>query len=69
MAQLPPTLLERFIHVGEADQFNVVATMVIEGFESIVGEARYAYDFADSAFPSSACRSTTAGRATASARR
>jgi GNAT superfamily N-acetyltransferase len=50
MAQLPPTLLERFIHVGEADQFSVVATMVIEGFESIVGEARYAYDFADSAF-------------------
>jgi RimJ/RimL family protein N-acetyltransferase len=50
MAQLPPQLLERFIHVGEEDQFSVVATMVIEGFETIVGEARYAYDFQAGSF-------------------
>ena len=50
MAQLPPQLLERFIHVGEEDQFSVVATMVIEGFETIVGEARYAYDFTAGSF-------------------
>jgi GNAT superfamily N-acetyltransferase len=50
MAQLPPALLDRFIHVGEADQFSVVTTMVIEGFETIVGEARYAYDFETGSF-------------------
>jgi GNAT superfamily N-acetyltransferase len=50
MSQLPPSLLERFIHVGEADQFSVVATMHVEGFETIVGEARYAFDFTTSSF-------------------
>ena len=43
-------LLERFIHVGEADQFSVVATMQVDGFETIVGEARYAFDFTTSTF-------------------
>jgi GNAT superfamily N-acetyltransferase len=50
MSQLPPSLLERFIHVGEANQFSVVATMQVDGFETIVGEARYAFDFATSTF-------------------
>ena len=50
MSQLPPALLERFIHVGEADQFSVVATMQIDGQEIVVGEARYAYDFQSSSF-------------------
>jgi GNAT superfamily N-acetyltransferase len=50
MSQLPPSLLERFIHVGEADQFSVVATMVVDGYETIVGEARYAFDFKTSRF-------------------
>jgi GNAT superfamily N-acetyltransferase len=50
MSQLPPTLLDRFIHVGEADQFSVVATMLVDGHEIIVGEARYAYDFEASSF-------------------
>ena len=45
MSQLPPSLLDRFIHVGEANQFSVVATMQVDGFETIVGEARYAFDF------------------------
>ena len=43
MRELPKTLLEHFINVGEAEQFSVVATMVIDGFETIVGEARYAF--------------------------
>jgi len=50
MAQLPPALLGRFIHVGEADQFSVVATMEVDGFETIVGEARYAFDFETGSF-------------------
>ena len=43
MRELPKNLLEHFIHVGEAEQFSVVATMVVDGFETIVGEARYAF--------------------------
>ena len=43
MSELPQTLLERFMDVGEAEQFSVVATMVFDGFETIVGEARYAF--------------------------
>ena len=50
MSQLPPALLDRFIHVGEADQFSVVATMQVDGFETIVGEARYAFDFETGSF-------------------
>jgi GNAT superfamily N-acetyltransferase len=38
------SLLEDFIHIGEADRFSVIATMLVEGFETIVGEARYAFD-------------------------
>jgi GNAT superfamily N-acetyltransferase len=44
ISQLPPDLLERFIHAGEADQFSVIATMAADGFETIIGEARYAYE-------------------------
>jgi GNAT superfamily N-acetyltransferase len=43
-SELPPSLLEEFIHIGEADRFSVVATMLIDGRETIVGEARYAFD-------------------------
>lgn len=43
MRELSKSLLENFIHVGEAEQFTVVATMIVDGFESIVGEARYAF--------------------------
>jgi len=43
-SELPPSELARFIHVGEADRFSVVATMLVDGFEAIVGEARYAFD-------------------------
>jgi GNAT superfamily N-acetyltransferase len=44
MSELPRTELDHFIHVGEADRFSVVATMMIDGFETIVGEARYGFE-------------------------
>ena len=44
MSELPHNLLEDFIHVGEGDRFSVIATMTIDGRETIVGEARYAFD-------------------------
>jgi RimJ/RimL family protein N-acetyltransferase len=43
MSELPQTLLEHFVHVGEEDGFSVIATVMVEGFETIVGEARYAF--------------------------
>jgi len=42
-SELPATELEHFIHVGEADRFSVVATMQVEGRETFIGEARYAF--------------------------
>ena len=42
--ELPPSVLEDFIHIGEADRFGVVATMLVDGYEIIVGEARYAFE-------------------------
>jgi GNAT superfamily N-acetyltransferase len=44
MSELPQTELDRFVDVGEADRFSVIATMTIDGFETVVGEARYAFD-------------------------
>jgi GNAT superfamily N-acetyltransferase len=43
-SELPPSVLDDFIHVGVADRFSVVATMLVDGRETIVGEARYAFD-------------------------
>ena len=43
-SELPPSLLNDFIHVGEADRFSVIATMLVDGYEIIVGEARYAFN-------------------------
>jgi RimJ/RimL family protein N-acetyltransferase len=42
--ELPPSVLEEFIHIGEADRFSVIATMLVDGHEIIVGEARYAFE-------------------------
>jgi len=44
ISELPANVLDAFIHVGEADRFSVVAVMTIDGIETIVGEARYAFD-------------------------
>ena len=43
MSELPQGLLDRFTHVSEAAGFTVVATRMIDGFEIIVGEARYVF--------------------------
>ena len=43
MSELPQGLLDRFTHVSEATGFTVVATRMIDGFETIVGEARYVF--------------------------
>jgi len=50
MSELPQTQLDHFTHVGEADRFTVIATMPIDGIETIVGEARYAFDADTSSF-------------------
>jgi GNAT superfamily N-acetyltransferase len=44
MRELPQTQLEHFIHAGEDDRFSVIAVMTIDGSETIVGEARYAFE-------------------------
>jgi GNAT superfamily N-acetyltransferase len=43
-SELPPTELDHFTHVGEGDRFSVIAVMAIDGIETIVGEARYAFN-------------------------
>jgi RimJ/RimL family protein N-acetyltransferase len=42
MSELPASVLDHFTHVGMERGFTVVATMQVDGFETIVGEARYA---------------------------
>lgn len=42
-SELPKGLLHEFLQVGERERFTVVATKVVEGFETIVAEARYAF--------------------------
>jgi RimJ/RimL family protein N-acetyltransferase len=43
MSELPAAELDHFTHAGEDDRFSVIATMAIDGHETIVGEARYAF--------------------------
>ena len=50
MSELSKTLLNHFVRVGEEDRFSVVATMMIDGFETIVGEARYGFDARTNSF-------------------
>ena len=44
MSELPPSQLDHFTHPGEDDRFSVVALMKVDGFDTIVGEARYAFN-------------------------
>jgi RimJ/RimL family protein N-acetyltransferase len=44
MSELSKTELEHFTHAGIDDRFSVIATVSIGGSETIVGEARYAFD-------------------------
>lgn len=42
ISELPKGLLHDFLQVGESQRFTVVATKMVDGFETIVAEARYA---------------------------
>jgi len=50
MSELPARELDRFVHAGENDRFSVIAVMMIEGHEIIVGEARYGFEAASASF-------------------
>lgn len=43
LSELPKALLHEFLQVGERERFTVVATKLVDGFETIVAEARYAF--------------------------
>lgn len=43
-SELPPSELDKTLHVGEHNRFAVVAEMKVDGTQTVVGEARYAYD-------------------------
>jgi len=45
-SELPQVELEKFIRIGEADGFSGIATMIVDGFETVIGEVRYAFDAA-----------------------
>jgi GNAT superfamily N-acetyltransferase len=44
VSELPPSELGHFIHAGEDDRFSVIAVMTIDGYDTIVGEARYGFE-------------------------
>ncbi|MBR1090292.1 GNAT family N-acetyltransferase [Bradyrhizobium manausense] len=50
LSELPKGLLNEFLQVGERERFSVVATMIVDGFETIVAEARYAFHAETSTF-------------------
>ena len=50
MSELSASELGHFVHVGEDDRFSVIAVMMVEGRETIVGEARYGFDSANASF-------------------
>ena len=41
MTELPHALLDRFVHISEDDGLTAIATMVVDGFSTILAEARY----------------------------
>jgi acetyltransferase len=43
-SELPPSELDKTLHVGENSRFAVIAEMKVEGVHTVVGEARYSYD-------------------------
>ena len=50
MSELPPAQLDHFTHPGEDDRFSVVAMMTVDGIDTIVGEARYAFNTETASF-------------------
>ena len=43
ISELPKGLLSEFLDIGTRERFSVVATKLIDGFETIIAEARYAF--------------------------
>lgn len=43
-SELPPSELDKTLHVGENGGFAVVTEMKVGGVSTVVGEARYSYD-------------------------
>ena len=43
-SELPPSELDKALHVGEGNRFAVVAEMKVDGVDTLVGEARYSFD-------------------------
>ncbi|KRQ14579.1 GNAT family N-acetyltransferase [Bradyrhizobium manausense] len=43
ISELPKGLLSEFLDIGARERFTVVATKLIDGFETIIAEARYAF--------------------------
>ena len=50
ISELPRGLLAHFVRAGEDDRFSAIATMAMDGHETIVGEARYAFDAGTDSF-------------------
>jgi RimJ/RimL family protein N-acetyltransferase len=50
VSELPAGLLDHFTHAGEDDRFSVVATTMLDGRETIIGEARYGFEAATGNF-------------------
>lgn len=48
--ELPPTEIEKSIHVGDHDIFSVIVVTSTNGRETIIGEARYAFDATNARF-------------------
>jgi GNAT superfamily N-acetyltransferase len=44
ISELPPSELGHFIRAGQDDRFSVIAVMMIDSHETIVGEARYGFE-------------------------
>ncbi len=43
-SELPPSELDKTLHVGENSRFAVIAEMKVDGVDTMVGEARYSYE-------------------------
>jgi GNAT superfamily N-acetyltransferase len=50
VSELPASELDRFTHAGEDDRFSVIAVMMVEGRETVVGEARYGFEATTASF-------------------
>ena len=44
MSELAPGELDHFLHVGENNRFSLLGTVMADGRETIVGEARYGFE-------------------------